>query len=56
MPDHDDVIFGEYTVKLKGGLLYLYFGEVVQYVIGYDVFLEKPMDVIRDIFDYYPEM
>ena len=54
-PDGEDVVYKDYTVKLKGGCLHLYFGEVPEYVIGYDVFLNKPTDVIRDIFDYYPE-
>ena len=56
IPDHEDIIFGEYTIKFSRGLLCLYFGDVVEYVIGYDVFLEKPMDTVRDIFDYYPEI
>lgn len=55
-PDGEDIVFRDYTIKLKGGLLYLYFGEVIEYIIGYDVFLEKPMAVIRDIFNYYPEI
>ena len=55
-PDGEDIVFRDYTIKLKGGLLYLYFGDVIEYIIGYDIFLEKPMAVIRDIFNYYPEI
>ena len=55
-PDGEDIVFRDYTIKLKGGLLYLYFGDVIEYIIGYDVFLEKPMAVIKDIFNYYPEI
>ena len=55
-PDGNDMVYRDYTVKLKGGMLYLYFADVLEYAIGYDVFLENPMNVIRDIFDYYPEI
>ncbi len=55
IPSHEDMIYGDFTIKLQGGLLYLYFCDVVQYVIGFDVFLQTPMKVIKDIFDYYPE-
>lgn len=55
VPSHDDMVFGDHTLKFQDGLMYLYFGDALQYVIGYDLFLESPMSVIRDIFDYYPE-
>lgn len=56
IPNGDDIVYKDYTIKLKGGMLCLYFADVVEYAIGYDVFLENPMNVIRDIFDYYPEI
>lgn len=56
IPNHEDVVYKDYTVKLKDGMIYLYFCEVLQYVIGFDLFLQKPTDVIKDIFDYYPEI
>jgi len=54
--DHPDIVYKDYTLKLKGGLLYLYFAEVLEYVIGYDTFLENPLAVVGNIFDYYPEL
>ncbi len=56
IPDGEDIVYKDYTVKLKDGMLYLYFADVLEYVIGYDIFLDNPTNVIRDIFDYYPEL
>ena len=55
-PDGEKIIYKDYTLYLKGGMIHLYFADVLEYVIGYDVFLERPTDIIRDIFDYYPEL
>ena len=56
IPDGGELVYKDFTVKLKGGVLCLYFGDVIEYAIGYDCFLECPQNVIRDIFDYYPEL
>lgn len=56
IPSHRDIVYRDYTVKLQGGCLYLYFADAIQCVIGYDVFLKNPMDVVKQIFDYYPEL
>lgn len=56
IPDYNDIVYKDYTIKLKGGLLYLYFADVIECVIGYDIFLQNPMDIVRVIFDYYPEI
>ncbi len=56
VPDHEDIVFRDYTVKLKDGKLYLYFAEVLDCIIGYDVFLQEPFTVVTAIFDYYPEL
>ena len=55
-PDGEDIVYKDFTVKLQGGVLHLYFADVLEYAIGYDIFIDNPMDVIRDIFDYYPEV
>lgn len=55
-PNGDDIVFKDYTLKLRGGMVHLFFSEILQYAVGYDVFLERPADLIRDIFDYYPEL
>ena len=55
-PNHPDIIYKDFRVKLDGGCLHLYFNDVLQYVIGFDVFIENPMDIVRFIFDYYPEI
>jgi hypothetical protein len=55
-PDHPDVIYRDFRVKLSGGCMYLYFAEALQCVIGFDVFIENPMDIVKFIFDYYPEI
>jgi hypothetical protein len=54
--DHPDIIYKDFTVKLIGGCMHLYFADALQYVIGYDVFIENPMDIVKIIFDYYPEI
>ena len=56
IPDGDDITYRDYKVVLKGGVLCLYFCDVIQYAIGYDLYLENPMNVTRYIFDYYPEL
>ena len=56
IPSHRDIVYRDYTVKLKDGYLYLYFADAVQCIIGYDIFLNNPMDIVKHIFDYYPEL
>ncbi len=55
-PDGGEMSYKDYALKFKDGMIYLYFGDVLEYAIGYDIFLEKPTDIIREIFDYYPEL
>jgi hypothetical protein len=55
-PDGEDVVYRDYTLKFVGGMIYLYFADVLEFAIGYDIFLERPTDIIREIFDYYPEL
>ena len=55
-PDGGDIVYKDYTLKLTDGMIYLYFADVLEYAIGYDIFLERPTDIIREIFDYYPEL
>lgn len=54
--DGEDIIYRDYKVVLKGGILCLYFCDVLQYAIDYDCYLDNSMNVTRDIFDYYPEL
>lgn len=55
-PDGEAIVYRDYTLKFMGGMIYLYFADVFEYAIGYDIFLERPTDIIREIFDYYPEL
>ncbi len=55
-PNGGKIIYRDYTLDFVGGMIYLYFADVLEYAIGYDVFLERPTDIIREIFDYYPEL
>ena len=55
-PDGEDIVYKDYTLKLVGGMIYLFFADVLEYAVGYDIFLERPIDIIREIFDYYPEL
>ncbi len=55
-PNGGEIVYKDYTVKLSGGMIYLYFADILEYAIGYDIFLERPTDIIREIFDYYPEL
>ena len=55
-PDGGKIVYKDYTLEFVGGMIYLYFAEILEYAIGYDIFLERPTDIIREIFDYYPEI
>lgn len=55
-PNGGKIIYKDYTLEFVGGMIYLYFADVLEYALGYDIFLERPMNIIREIFDYYPEI
>ena len=55
-PDGDDITYGDHVIKLRGGILCVYFSEMIECAVGYDVFLDDPMKVVSAIFDYYPEV
>lgn len=54
--DGSDMIYGEHRLVFKKGTLCIFFGDVIECAVGYDVFLEEPMKVIGEMLDYYPEM
>ncbi|MBR5322875.1 MAG: hypothetical protein IKU48_04960 [Clostridia bacterium] len=51
-----EIVYRDYTLKFTGGMVYLFFADMLEYAIGYDIFLERPTDIISNIFDYYPEL
>lgn len=56
MPDGETLRYKEHEVRLMNGMVHLFFEDALEYAVGYDVFLSEPMAVVRDIFDYYPEL
>lgn len=54
--DAREIVYRDHTVKLMGGAVYLYYVDVLECVINYEKFLERPMDLIKTVFDYYPEV
>lgn len=54
--DGDDMTYGDHRLVFKKGTLCIFFGDVIECAVGYDVFLEEPMKVIGEMLDYYPEV
>lgn len=53
--DASDMVYKDHTIKFMGGAVYLYYVDVLECVIGFNEFLERPMGLIKTVFDYYPE-
>ena len=54
-PDGPNIVYEDHTIMLKKGVLCVYFRDMIECAVGFDIFLEEPMKIIREIFDYYPE-